>query len=143
MNFLSDAFAAIYESSLFGVWDEQYRPIFDKLYNEGGYTTLGLMFLLIPAAMMALFYFVWRYPYARLWHWLVWLGVITLVVVASTTGYANSFLAEFLTNPETEEFTSGVVSRYAGINAVLGIITGFIISLGFKMISKIQKHLPF
>jgi len=143
MNFLSNAFAAIYENKLFGVWDQEFKPIFDKLYNEGGYGTLGLIFLFIPIIGMALFYFLWQYPYARLWHWLVWLAVLTLLVIIGTTGYANSFLAEFLTNPDTEEFTGGLVGRYAAINAVLGLITGILISLVFKMMSRIQKHLPF
>ena len=143
MNFLSDAFAAIYENNLFGIWEEQFKPIFDKLYTEGGYISLGMIFILVPIAGMALFYWVWRDPYARLWHWLVWLAVLTLIVSFWTRGYTNSFLAEFLTNPETEEFTRSLASRYASINLFLGLITGFLISLLLKMTSKIQKHLPF
>lgn len=143
MNFLSDAFAAVYENNLFGIWEEQYKPIFDKLYNEGGYVSLGMIFLLVPIAGMALFYWVWRYPYARVWHWLVWLAVLTLIVLFWTRGFANGFLAEYLTNTETEEFTRDMIARYGSINAVLGLITGFLISLVLKMTSKIQKHLPF
>lgn len=143
MNLLSRVFYLIYENRLFGVWDEQYKPLFDKLYDEGGYGGLGLIFILVPVTGMALFYFAWQYPYARLWHWLVWLAVLVVLVIAFTVNYANNFLADYLTNPETEQFTRDIVTQYAAINAVAGLITGFVFSLLFKMLSRIQRHLPF
>lgn len=143
MSFLSYAFAALYENEIFGIFSAQYKPIFSKLFNEGGYTNMGLIFILIPIGLMTLFYFLWRYPYGKYWHWLIWLGVSTIVVIASTIGFANSFLAVYLTDPATADFTSSIITRYAIINAVLGIVVAFLISLFFKRISKIQRHLPF
>lgn len=143
MNFLNDAFAAIYENKFFGIWEARYQPIFSKLFDESGYTSMGLIFIFIPIVLMALFYFLWKYPYGKYWHWLIWLSICTIVVIASTVGFANSFLAVYLTDPETTDFTSSVITRYAIINAVLGIIVAFLISLLFRQLSKIQKHLPF
>ena len=143
MNLLNDAFAAIYENRFFGIFDAKYQPIFRKLFDEGGYTSMGLIFILIPIGLMALFYFLWKYPYGKYWHWLIWLGISTIVVATSTIGFANSLLAVYLTDSETVDFTSSIITRYAIINAVLGVIVAFLISLLFKRLSKIQKHLPF
>jgi len=143
MSILSDWFAVIYENDIFGIWSQGYRPIFTKLFVQGGYMNMGLIFIFIPIVLMAAFYFLWKYPYGRFWHWVVWLALILLIVFASTIGYANGFLAEYLLNPETKEFTSSIIRRYAWINTFLGMIIGFLFSLLFKQASKIQTHLPF
>jgi len=141
MGFLNDLFAAIYEN-WFGVWDQGFRPIFAKLYKEGGYVNMGLIFFFIPIVMMAVFYFLWNYPYGKLWHWLVWLAFILLVVFVSTIVSANGFLAEYLLDPETMDFTTRIIRSYAWINTFLALIVSLVFSLIFKLRSKIQTHLP-
>jgi len=143
MGILKDVFAPIYENHFFGIYDTAYKPIFSKLYENGGYEKMGYIFILIPLILLGLFYFVWRYPYGKIWHWAVWMGIISVFVFISTIGYANKFLADFLLNEESRDFTSHIISQYGFINLFLAFITGFLISILFKPFSKIQMHLPY
>ncbi|HOX75638.1 MAG TPA: hypothetical protein PLB27_13045, partial [Bacteroidales bacterium] len=127
--------------------------IFQHLYDNGGYTRMGLTFLLIPLAGWIIFYFLWKYPYSKLWHWLVWTAVMVLVVALVTNGIANSeifnsgnqTLNELLADTETgyAEYARSLPMKYVLANSLLALILSFLYSLLLKQFSRIHVHLPF
>lgn len=149
---IKDGFAAIYEI-WFQIYELDFAKIFDILYEDWGYLMLGLDFILIPLILMSLFYFVWKYPYGKFWHWLVWLIITTVIVAGTTYGITNNEiyassnpdLIALLADPESgyDQFAQALPLKYALVNALLGFLIGFLYSLGLKQFSKIQIHLPF
>jgi hypothetical protein len=149
---MKDILAAIYET-LFGLYYQSYDLIFTTLFNEGGYLKFVLSFVLIPLACWLLFYYVWRYPYGKWWHWLIWLIVATVVVFGTTWGIANSEilassnqdLIDAIADPESgyEAYAQTLPMRYATINSILTVGITIIYSIVMKQFSKVQTHLPF
>ena len=149
---MNDFFATIYET-WFGIFNGQYDLIFTTLYTDGGYINFGLTFFCIPLLFLLLFYFVWRYPYGKWWHWLIWLLGSSLLVLGATLcianteifGSNNEGLIYALSNPGSgyNEFASSLPIKYASINFCLALLIGCIYSILMKQFSKIQMHLPF
>lgn len=149
---MNDFFASIYET-LFGIFDQTYELIFSVMYYESGYMKLFLAFTLIPLICWALFYFLWKYPYGRWWHWIVWLLIVSVIVFGVTWGITNSVifnssnpdLIEALADPSTgyEMYAQGLPINYATINTILSVIVGIVCSIIMKQFSKVQAHLPF
>lgn len=147
---LKDLFAAIYEA---GIYDQKYTLIFSTLYDDSGYIKLGLLFILIPLVFWFLFYFVWHYPYGKLWHWTLWLFISAVITFACAYGVANTEifasnnqdLTAALNDPQSgyAQYATNLPLTYALINAGLSLVLGFIYSLLLKQFSKIQMHLPF
>ena len=145
-------FGSIYDC-IFNIYHESYHQIFQHLYDNGGYTRMGLTFLLIPLAGWIIFYFLWKYPYSKLWHWLVWTAVMVLVVALVTNGIANSeifnsgnqTLNELLADTETgyAEYARSLPMKYVLANSLLALILSFLYSLLLKQFSRIHVHLPF
>lgn len=149
---MNDLFSIPYE-----VWlqfqDSQYKLIFDTLFDEGGYIQMGLLFLLAPISLWALFYYVWTSPYGKLTHWLLWL-VIVAVIVGTICGIIsnnvifnsdNQELINALADPESgyEDYAITLRFKYAIANGILSVFMSFIYSLILKQKSKLQIHLPF
>jgi len=138
---------------LFGIFNNLYFLIFQHLYDNGGYIKLGLSFILIPLVCWVLFYYLWKYPYGKLWHWLVWLAVTVLIVFCAAYGIANTeilgsdnlALNEAIADASTGygDYAATLPLKYAMANSLLALIIGFIYSLIMKQFSKIQLHLPF
>jgi hypothetical protein len=149
---MKEFFAFVYDT-VFGVWNEACPVIFSTLYNESGYIRLGLLFILVPLVLWALFYYAWRYPYGRFIHWLLWLFVTAGMVFVATWITAhdavfhsgNQALQDALADPSSgyREYAGGLPPVYAWINTFLATVLGFIYSLVMKQFSKIQMHLPF
>jgi len=149
---MNELFSAFYDS-LFGIWNQNYPLIFSTLFDNGGYISLGLLFILVPLFLWLLFYYAWRYPYARFWHWLLWLLITGLIVYICTWGLAhseifssgNQALTEALNDPQSgyREYASRLPVKYACVNAGSALVLGFFYSLILKQFSKIQMHLPF
>ena len=76
---MNEFFGTIYDT-VFGIFANKYFLIFQHLYENGGYVKFGLSFILIPLVCWILFYYLWKYPYGKLWHWLVWLVITVLIV---------------------------------------------------------------
>jgi hypothetical protein len=148
----SALFAPIYEK-LFGLYDSDFSLIFDHLYDKGGYIEFGLLFILIPLVCWSFFYYVLKYPYGRIIHWLLCLIITIVVVSGSTYGVVrseifasnnealNNAIADASTNYET--YVSSLSLKYAIFNGLLSGVWGFVCSLVMKRFSKIQIHLPF
>ena len=149
---LSTFFAVIYEDIL-GIRNTSFDLIFQFLWEYGGYISFGMIFILIPLVMWVLFYLVWRYPYGKIWHWLIWWGFISLVVgivtwqVATVEIFESNWqpLNDALADPETGyyQYAETLPIKYALYNSLLCLVLGFIYSLILKQFSKLQIHLPF
>jgi hypothetical protein len=152
ITLLKNGFSAIYES-WFGLYNQTYDLIFTTFYNDGGYIKFGLSFILIPLVCWLIFYYAWRYPYGKIWHWLIWLIIVSLLVFGTTWGITNSEifassnqdLIDALADSKSgyEVFASSLPLKYSLINGCLTLIISFIYSLIMKQFSKIQIHLPF
>ena len=149
---IKDAFSAIYEG-WFNIYEAQFAEIYNTLYDDWGYVMFGLDFIFIPLVLLILFYFVWKNPYGKFWHWLGWLFIITVIVAGTTWGIANKeifassnpVLIELMADPESgyAQFALSLPLKYAFINGLLTLVLGFLFSLALKQFSKIQIHLPF
>ncbi len=149
---MNEFFGTIYDT-VFGIFANKYFLIFQHLYENGGYIKFGLSFLLIPLACWILFYYLWRNPYGKLWHWIVWLAVTVFIVFCATYGIANNeilgsdnqALNEALADASTgyADYASSLPLKYALANSLLALILSIIYSLIMKQFSKLQIHLPF
>ena len=148
---MKDILAAIYET-VFGLYNQTYDLIFTALYNDGGYLKFVLTWLLIPLGCWLLFYYIWRYPYGRWWHWLLWLVVTVIIVFGTTWGISNSEilassnqdLIDAIADPESgyEAYAQTLPMKYATINSILAVGITIIYSFVMKQFSKVQTHLP-
>ena len=149
---MKETFAFIYET-VFPIYKPEFFLVFQTLYDYGGYTYLGLTFLITPLIMFGGFYFLWKYPYGTIWHWVSWLVIIILTTGGITWSIANNeiflsdnqALLDALADPDSgyEEFANTLPLKYALVNGLLSLIVGFVYSIIFKQFSKIQIHLPF
>ena len=149
---MKDLFATIYES-FFGLYDPQFSLIFDTLYDYGGYVLLGITFLAVPLLMFIGFYYLWKNPYGKFWHWFLWLIICLLITGGISWGISNNeiFLSDnqglidALADKESgyEEFAKTLPLKYALFNGLLSACLGFVYSVILKQFSKIQIHLPF
>lgn len=149
---MKDIFAWLYEDG-FGLYDSQFSLIFDSFFDDGGYILLGLTFLIVPLIMWSLFYFAWKNPYGKFWHWMSWMS-ITITIVGLCTwaiessnmfGSDNQVLIDAFADPISgyATYAKTLLIKYALANGSLAIIIGVVYSLILKQFSKIQIHLPF
>lgn len=147
----SDWFATIYDR-WFNIFNPDFQsPVFQYLLDSGFYIMIGLIFLVVPLALMAIFYILWKYPYGKWWHWLIWYVIVTLVVFGWTFGYANQFINDSNAQEmiicynvqECADYIKELPMKYAKANIILSLIVGFLGSLILKQFSKVQTHLPF
>lgn len=149
---MKDLFAPIYEKML-GIFHQDYVLIFDQLYDKSGYIKLGLSFFLIPLICWFLFYYFWKYPYGKIWHWLVWLFITVVIVSSISYGIANTEIfasdnqalnsAIAASSTGYQKYAEMLPLKYALYNGLLTLIVGFLYCLVMKQKSRIQMHLPF
>ncbi len=139
-------FSPFYEffENLLGLFDTNFSIVFQTLFNNGGYNTMGFILIGIPLVFLILFYFLWKYPYATFWHWFIYIGFIALIVAGLTYSMVSSGISKMLvhSNPLIAEFSESLVLSYTILNACLSLIVSFIYSLILRKFSKIQMHLP-
>ena len=148
-------FAPIYEAveNSLGWYNEEFSLIFTHLYDNGGYDKFGFTMILVPLIIVALFYFAFKYPYAKKWHW----GIMILISTVIVFGFTMSFASIEILSPQNDElmqayadsesgylnFAETLPFKYSILNAGLSILVGFLASLAMKPFSKCQMHLPF
>jgi RsiW-degrading membrane proteinase PrsW (M82 family) len=114
---------------------------------------LGVAFIFVPLILFLGFYYLWKYPYGKFWHWLVWLIVTTILVTGVSWGIVqnqifmsnNPDLINALSNADSgyKAYADTLLLKYAIYNGILGLVMGFLWSLILKQFSKHQIHLPF
>ncbi len=153
---MSSIFAPFYES-LLRLYADQYRLIFNELYNGPGYFVLGSLLLFLPGIIMALFYFdhkLWyRNPYWGWKTWAIWL-VVSAAITAILTyvfsyqfifGTDNQALNDALNNQNLKynDYANYLVWMYVLVNGIGALVTGVIHSLWLRLFSKLHIHIPF
>ena len=141
--------ATIYDT-VFNIWNQTYFEIF-KMLTNGGYLNFFLIATLIPLILWILFYFVWKYPYGKWWHWLIYLFFINIIVFGFTYSVANitilasndDFMIDCFNDPYCLAYAETLPIRFAMWNLLLATLVSIIYSLIMKQFSKIQAHLPF
>ena len=148
-------FAPIYQGveDLFGWYDSDYELIFNYLYDNGGYDYFGLVLVGITLAIVGVFYFLPKFPYAKKWHWGVMLLISSITIFIGTQGIANlqvlapqnRELMDAFSDSSSgyQDFADTLPFKYSMLNAILSIVLGFLISLVVKPFSKCRMHLPF
>lgn len=147
---MKDLFATLYENI---IYETDYYLIFQNLFDNGGYINFGLIFIFIPLVLFLLFYFAWKYPYTKLYHWLICLILAFIITAGLTWNIANMEIFTSDYQPLNDalndsasgymEFAETLPLKYALINGGISIVLGFIYSLFLKQFSKVQIHLPF
>ena len=149
---MKDVLSNLYEL-VWRLFNPDFSLIFNPLYDNGSYIWFGLIFIFIPLLMWSLFYFAWRSPYGKLWHWLIWLMVTFLIVGVVTWRVSegeifesdNEALNGAIADPETGylQYAQTLPLKYALYNSLMALVLSFIYSLILKQWSKLQIHLPF
>jgi len=151
---MNELFASLYESRYgLGLYNLKYDLIFASFFNHGTYILLGLTFIFVPLILFAAFYYLWKYPYGKFWHWLSWLLVAAIITsliswLISMDGIFSSNDSQLINalanvNSGYESFANSLILQIALYNGMLSIIVSFLSSIFFKKFSKIQIHLPF
>lgn len=148
---MRDFFAVIYET-VFGLYNSDYNLIYRSMFEEQGYNTIGLVFILVPLVLMGLFYFAYWYPYGKAWHWGIAVAVGIIIIGGLTYHFFNvqilatnnPNLAEALYRPNTNylQHAHELRTSYIIVNCLLGAVCSVLYSLIFKQFSKLHGHLP-
>lgn len=150
-DLISKWFGTIYDR-WFNIFNPDFQtPVFQYFIDSGFYIRIGLIFIFVPLIFMSLFYFIFKYPYARWWHWALCYLIASLIVFGWTFGYATQFIIASnaqdmiycLQVKECNDYVQGLPLEYAKANVILSLIVGFIGSMVLKQFSKVQAHLPF
>jgi len=149
---MKDFFSMVYESWL-DLFNAKFNLIFTNFYDNGGYIKLGVTFILVPLILWFAFYYFWKYPYGKIWHWLLWLvvsGIIVSIIsysIANTEIFAsnNQALNDAIADESTgyKNYAGSLPLSYALYNGLFAIVIGSICSFLMKQFSKVQIHLPF
>lgn len=139
--------AAFYEffENILGFFINQFSFIFQEMYDAGGYSKMGLILIFIPLILLLIFYFLWKYPYGRLWHWLVLISIAAIFAAGITYGTTRLTLVDYILSSDQDvaNFAQNLVIKYSFLNGFLSLLVSFLWSLLLKQFSKIQMHLPF
>lgn len=144
-------FSFLYEDIL-GLFDQDAYAIFELYSDESVYTILGLLLIMTPLLLWGMFYFVWKFPYGSLVHWLIWLIITAILVAIVTWLILNSYETRLdasgaLSDLEAQgidfkAYLSFLYLKFACINAALSTVLSTVYSLVMKQSSKVQAHLP-
>lgn len=107
-----------------------YTDPFSNVLYEGGYTYLGLSFILIPLIIMAIFYYVWNPIFGRWYHWLLMIGLAFLLTLGAAYGIVSGELVEYYGDPDystVDYYTWNIIFLTAGYSILTAIIWSFII----------------
>ncbi len=106
-------------------------PFSDDMYNESLYIPIGLSMLLIPIAVLALYYYVVNSTRLnRWWHWLILVIIICLINCGISYGISFNGI-----NNIYEEYPNGL-NTYCFSLSLVNFIWCFLVSFVWSMIIK-------
>jgi len=135
---MNDFFASWYE--LLAYFD----GFSDDMYNQNLYITIGLCMILIPIAVLAIYYYVVNsVKFAKWWHWLLLVVVLCVINFGIAYGVSYNELSYLYeqqnkTLPYSMEFVS-----FSLVNALWTFVVSFIWSMIIKWGSKNCRRTPF
>ena len=116
----------------------------NDLYNENLYITIGLCMVLIPVAVLVIYYYaINSVKFAKWWHWL--LLVVVLCVINFSIAYSVSYNElSFLYEQQNKELPYGAeFTSFSLINVVWTFVVSFVWSMIIKWGSKNCRRTPF
>ena len=129
-----------------------YQIILDEFESSNIYFLLFLSGFAIPLILWAIFYFILRYPYANIIHWIFAYLLITIIVFGFSYSSVNTTIWGSLnpdfnnllaSEPDAEKVANSLPTVLGLLNVFYSLISSFCYCLVFKRFSKIQMHLPF
>jgi hypothetical protein len=133
-------------NNIFGSWYENfvYHGVYSlELFNNNFYTYFGLIMIIIPLVVMAVFYFINKNPYGKLWHWLIAWIIAGAIVTIVSYNMLREELAVYVLDPENYPDVSGFVMNLSLTSLAYSMVVGFAISLLYKQVPGPQSTLPF
>jgi ABC-type Co2+ transport system permease subunit len=100
--------------------------------------------MILPSLLiMAIFYFLIRYPFCRWYHWLI--GIVSAILITGILTYnvLVENLAVFVLDTESYPDINSFITTFIVFNLVLAFIAGFIWTLIFKRAPLPQRNVPF
>lgn len=121
-----------------------YHNVYSReLYDNNFYTKFGILMLIIPLVVMAIFYFINKYPFCKWWYWLItWVAAGTIVFFVAQN-LLNEELVTYVLQPAKYPEVNGFVMNLSLINLVYALVVGFIVSFIYKQVPGPQSTLPF
>jgi len=134
---MNDFFATLYE--LNGIFHDIYSPL---LWENGFYTKFGLIMLIIPVFVLAIFYGFITYPKCKWWHWfLFFLAGFGTVGIMSYNMLTDELATQVYNGEEgVQDFILWLTILNVGCAALLGFLFSFLPQ--FIVPNKSQSHLP-
>ena len=135
---MNDLFANWYE--LLGYLDD----FSNNMFSQKLYTAIGLCMVLIPVAVLAIYYYaVNSVKFSKWWHWL--LLVIALCAINFGIAYSISFNElSFLYNQQNKLLPYRIeFVNFSLINAFWTLVVSFVWSMIIKWGSKNCRRTPF
>jgi hypothetical protein len=136
---MNDFFGQIFYEHGF-LYHNVYSP---KLWGNNFYTKFGLLMIIIPLVIMAIFYFINKYPFGKWWHWIITWGAAGAVVFFVSQNMLNEELVTFVLSPGKYPDVNGFVMDLSLINLAYSLVAGFVISFVYKQVPGPQSTLPF
>ena len=133
---MNDLFASLYEYL-------EYHNVYSiQLLNDGFYFPYGITAIFTPIALLAIFYFLIKYPYCRWWHW--GLIVVALLVLVGILSYnlLSKELAQYIFQPDIFPDAQSFMHSMLYINILYGFISSMLITLLYKQFPLPQKNIP-
>ncbi|WP_321299276.1 hypothetical protein [Marinifilum fragile] len=134
---MNDLFASLYETDL--TFNQTYSM---ELFNNGAYMSAFLSMLLPAFVIMAIFYFLIKYPFCKWYHW--FLGICTAIIITGVLTYnvLAETLAVFVLAPNDYPDINSFITTFIVFNVVLAFVTGFIWTLVFKQAPRPNRNVP-
>ncbi len=122
-------FTPLYEffENTFKWFRQDFAFIFTDIYNTGAYDQMGLILIFFPLFALGLFYFLLKYPYLKLWHWIGFVVIIAFIVGGTTYGFIRQVLANYILDPDEEiaTFAQSLTVKYSFLNGSLSLLISF------------------
>jgi len=125
-----------------------YQDLLDMIYNNYDYGKIGLVLLLVPLALLAVFYKVWEPMRKQRLMWFLSLLLILIITYLSTTVIINNNgeILEYIgnyTGDDGQMDPDYFIFQMSMISVLYSLVLSIIYSLGLKTISVNNSHNPF
>lgn len=137
---------------LLDTFASNYNLFIDVFDTSNVYILLFLSGFLLPLLLWGIFYFLVKYPYAKIYHWLfvilfilvavfgISYSLVNTTIIGSTSEEFNNLLAS---EPDAENVANSLPIYFGLLNVLYAFISSLCYCFVLKRYSKIQMHLPF
>ncbi len=123
---MNDLIATIYEG--FGIYDGTYS---DYLFKEQYYTIIGYILFFAPFALIAIFYYAIDFVFGKLWHWLLYVLVTTIISSITIYLILSGQLVDYI---QDEQYSD--VNIFINDFTLLSFAYALILCIGYTFLLK-------